>query len=179
MHKMMLLALAASLLTAPAALAQEEPACPEGYTETPEGCSQQAWVDDCPPDHMCAASEDPDGSGAEPGQAMGPDDCIECSRPPADGNGTDGSGTCMDGAEADEDCRDDVQYIGGPGGPDAPVSDTDDGAGRGPPLCENCRGDAADGAEPEAAAQRDAPAAGALVGLGLLGAAVLARRRSA
>ncbi|MEA3190551.1 MAG: hypothetical protein QOD77_1133 [Thermoplasmata archaeon] len=134
MQNLLLLALAASLVLAPAALAQEEPACPEGFTMTPEGCSQQAWVDGCPPDHMCAA--------------YGPDDCIDCSGPVDDG----GAGTCMDGADANETCRDDVQYLGPPpsGG---------------------------DAAQPEAAATQDAPAAGAVLGLAVLGAAVAARRR--
>ena len=81
-----LLGLTLALL--PAALAQaEDPARPD----------DAAWVEDCPPDMMCAASanetagEEPTHGdcGAEvcaydsPG-ALGPSDCIECMQPPVD-----------------------------------------------------------------------------------------------
>ncbi|HET6398687.1 MAG TPA: hypothetical protein VFH47_03955 [Candidatus Thermoplasmatota archaeon] len=186
MNPLIPLALAGLLLTfAPAASAEEttEPACPEGYVATPEGCSRQAWVDDCPEDMMCAAgapgehaneTSDPDRptySGDcggevcaydEPGR-FGPDDCIDCMKPI--GNGT--SGTCMDGAEAGEGCRDDVYYMDGPS--------------RGPAdgSCENCRGDGAE-ADPVSAPAgdaKDAPGLGGLVVLAALAAVLVAIRR--
>lgn len=97
------LAFAALLAFAPSAVQaddQSQPACPDGQVETPEGCSQQAWVDDCPPDMLCAAG------GPEP-IAYGNDTCIECS-----GVADPEPQTCMDGAQAGEACDDDVQYFG-------------------------------------------------------------------
>lgn len=116
----------------PFAAAQED--------EPPADESHQAWVDDCPPDMMCAfggaedANETPESYGdegciecsgpveddasnetPEHDGRLGPDDCIDCMTPPA-GNGE----TCMDGADAGEDC-DDVQYM-------TPPEDGDDGA---------------------------------------------------
>jgi hypothetical protein len=143
MRALIPLALAALLTLAPATAQDAQPACPDGQVETPEGCSQQAWVDDCPPDHLCAAGvEDPghdagsrdDGPTApqdcggdvcaydSPG-SYGPDGCIDCTQAPP-------LHTCMDGADPGEDCDDDVQYIGGPGQPAQPAQESGDGAGR-------------------------------------------------
>src|SRR5688572_21954654 len=122
MNVLIPLALAALLTVAPASAQENQTACPEGQVETPEGCSQQAWVDDCPPEHMCAA-------GADDPQAYGDEDCIECSGPVDEPvhYGEDGcidctgapsdAPTCMDGADDGEVCMDDVQYLGGPGAP--------------------------------------------------------------
>jgi hypothetical protein len=112
-------AFAALLAVAPPAAQaddQAQPACPDGQAETPEGCSQQAWVDDCPPDHLCAAAVD----GPDEPIAYGNDTCIECSGV-ADGPAQ--PQTCMDGAEAGEVCDGDVQTFG-PG-----VADTGSGPG--------------------------------------------------
>jgi hypothetical protein len=127
-----------SLAPAMAQDTQAETACPEGQVETPEGCSQQAWVDDCPPDALCAASEgnqtaeECDADTCDHPVAYGNDTCIECSGPVPD--------TCMDGAADNKACRDDVYYLGGDGESRGP----DDGS------CETCRGDDA--------GQEDAPA---------------------
>lgn len=165
------LALVALLAAAPTALAQDErPAtCPDGEVDDGAGtCSRQAWVEDCPRDMMCAAGEDPEPYGDET--------CIGCSGPIDEGS----SGTCMDGADSDasadassppqaeaatETCRDDVQSLDG----------------RGPAGCENCRGEdtAPIGAPAQGddATQKAVPAAGALLAVGALGAALLVRRR--
>lgn len=117
--------LLALLTTAPLALAQESKEEPTANETRPDDA---AWVEDCPPDMMCAATtseEEPargpeDGScencrgeDAEPVLSYGNDTCIECSGPAPD----QPSGTCMDGADANESCRDDVQYFGN--GPDS------------------------------------------------------------
>lgn len=176
-----------ALAALPLAAAQDAPDRP---TNSDEG-SQDAWVKDCPPDMMCAyggggdenatykgdcgaevcATDAPDGSGDRP-VSYGPDGCIECSGPAPD----QGS-TCMDGAQEGEDCRDDVQYLDG----------------RGPPLCENCRGEEAepisapaDGAAgdggvtsvDEGVAKNDVPLPAVLVVLAALAAAVLVVRRA-
>lgn len=161
------------LMIAPAALAEDAPdaTCPEGYVESPEGCSQQAWVDDCPPDMMCAMADPEDTQGGdglpadreEPtfgdcggevcaydqshNPAYGPEDCIHCTPGP----------TCMDGTATD--CDDDVQYIGGPS--------------RGPTdgSCDNCRGE-----EVLADGTRDAPGFGAAALLGIAALAFAVRR---
>ena len=178
MRTLISLTIAALLLAAPAT-AQDDatPACPDGQVETPEGCSQQAWVDDCPPEHLCAAShsDDPQAYGGEdciqcsgpvdePVQygnesciecsgpiSYGPEDCIDCTGAPQDPE------TCMDGADDGEVCMEDVQYLGGPGTVDQPV-DTDSDA------------------ESDASA-KDAPAVPALLLLAVLGALVLVLRR--
>ena len=104
------LGLLALLVAAPAALAQEK-----NDTTRPDDA---AWVEDCPPDMMCAAdAEEPsrgpaDGScencrGDEEPIPFGPEGCIECTGGPVD----EGE-TCMDGQQGDETCRDDVQYFG-------------------------------------------------------------------
>jgi hypothetical protein len=98
-----------ALLAAPIAAAQESN---ETTTEAPRD-GGNAWVEDCPPDMMCAAN-DP--------QPYGDEDCIHCSGPvrgPADGScencrGDSGDATCMDGAQANESCDPNVQYLGGP-----------------------------------------------------------------
>ena len=104
-----------ALALAPVAAAQET-------NETkPEAPDDAAWVDDCPPDMMCAA-------GAEPNQ-YGSDGCIDCSGPvrgPADGSceycrGNENPSTCMDGADANETCDPDVQYFGDPINSHAPA----------------------------------------------------------
>lgn len=113
-------ALTIALLAAPFVAAQEEE-----KPEDPSRPDDAAWVDDCPPDMMCAAGspDEPTASGCEAdacSHAMGPDGCIECSGP------VDDSGSsCMDGANETEICDREVQYLDG----------------RGPADCENCRGD--------------------------------------
>src|SRR5688572_20984435 len=90
------------LSLAPAALAGDESACPDGTTPTPEGCSQQAWVEDCPPDMLCAAGgpdADPANGNVTEGNATdeptfgdcgaevcayGNETCIECNGPVPD-----------------------------------------------------------------------------------------------
>jgi hypothetical protein len=102
--------LLALLVAAPAALAQdanetdEKPHvdCPPGETCSDKAAGgarpdDAAWVEDCPPDMMCAA-------GAE---EYGSDGCIECTGGPV-------GETCMDGQQAGETCDPDVQYLGGP-----------------------------------------------------------------
>lgn len=160
MRTSLALALASFAMLAPAAFAQDEAACPDGQVSTPEGCSQQAWMDDCPPDHMCAA-----------GNPGNPD------------NGTvDGSSDCMDGQQGNETCRDDVMYFGGgpaDSGPADPAADPAADPSRGPAdgSCDNCRGDGA--AHPDTADAKGAPAGGALLGVAVVGAAAVARRRQA
>lgn len=164
-----------ALAALPVAAAQDAPDRP-----TNSDGSQDAWVKDCPPDMMCAygeggdenatykgdcgaevcATDAPDGSGDRP-VSYGPDGCIECSGPAPD----QGS-TCMDGAEAGEDCRDDVQYLDG----------------RGPADCENCRGEEAEPisapAEVASGSANDVPLPAVLVVLAALAAAVLVVRRA-
>lgn len=126
------LALAALMTLAPTAVqAEDETTCPEGQVETPEGCSQQAWVDpeDCPPGHMCAAD-----AGSDQPLPYGPDGCVECSGPvddPAGGDATAQPGTCMDGADAGGACDNDVMHFGdGPADSGyAPVSEVSGGHG--------------------------------------------------
>lgn len=150
----LLIALTLALLATPLALAQEN----AEKNETPDRPDDAAWVEDCPPDMMCAAgSEDPqpygdegciecsgpvdgpsdenatyDGNcggevcaydGEERPQQLGPDGCIDCMGP------VDNGSNCMDGAQENETCRDDVYYM------DGPTRGPEDGS------CENCRGD--------------------------------------
>ena len=184
--------LAMLMTAAPIAAAQEG-------NETPSD-GGDAWVKECPPDMMCAygggsapacdagnetcddgrvhKDERPTYSGDCGGEvcAYGGEDCIECSGP------ADGGSSCMDGAQENETCRDDVQYLDG-------------GPSRGPAdgTCENCRG-GTDGAPLEAdpisaPANGEAETSGesrntvpgaALVGtLAALGIAGLALRRRA
>ena len=137
MRTLISLTVAALLFAAPATAQDDaEPACPDGQVETPEGCSQQAWVEDCPPDRLCAASQpdDPHAYGDESCiECSGPVDepiqygnesCIECSGPVDEPvqYGEDGCidctgapqdlGTCMDGTDGEEVCMEDVQYFG-------------------------------------------------------------------
>ena len=183
--------LAAALAALPLAAAQEG-----NETDGSADPDDKAWVEDCPPDMMCAYSgggaEEPrkDGEPADDGRvykgedrptydgdcggevcAYGDPDCIECSGP------VDSGSTCMDGAQENETCRDDVQYIGGPS--------------RGPAdgSCEFCRGgtDAGAPADPvpapaetagSGAAARQVPGLALAGTLGALAAAgVLLRRR--
>lgn len=103
----LLATLLALLAFAPLAMAVDN-----DTTDASDRPDDAAWVEDCPPDMMCA---------------YGSEDCIECTRGPADGscencrgdNVTDG--TCMDGADAGEACDPDVQYLDGRAGP--PESD--------------------------------------------------------
>ncbi|HUR68826.1 MAG TPA: hypothetical protein VM370_06225 [Candidatus Thermoplasmatota archaeon] len=177
-----------SLLTLPLAFAQEDNSTrpPDGSAD-PSSPSQAAgddaaWVDDCPPDMMCAAGandtdEHPDGrpdvcdadvdcaGGTNP---YGSPDCIECTGGPVDA-GSD----CMDGADDNETCRDDVYYLGGE---PEPARGPADGS------CENCRGDVVEpetaGAASDAAAEKSVPApAVALVILAGAAALVLSARR--
>lgn len=165
------------LLAAPHAVAQD------AKEENPEDPDNKAWVDDCPPDMMCAmnGSDEPTHSGDCGGEvcAYGDGECIECSKGLEEPVSDDGS-TCMDGEQEGESCRDDVQYM-------APPS-------RGPAdgSCENCRGDAgapepdsgestaapvkAD-AEVESVSQKSVPAVGVGALLAALGVAGVALRR--
>ena len=128
----------ALLALAPLASAQEE------KTDTSERPSDAAWVDDCPPDMMCAygGSDDAptyDGNCGAEVCAYGEEGCIECSGLPEPGRGpADGScehcrgdgevprdgATCMDGASETEICDRDVQYLDGGNG--APVMEAED-----------------------------------------------------
>lgn len=122
----LLLALMLALAAAPLAAAQET----AEKNETVDRPDDAAWVDDCPPDMMCAAGEP---------HPYGNESCIECSGPVDDGPtygdcggevcAYDAGDTCMDGAGESETCRDDVQYL--------------DGGSRGPSdgSCEFCRGE--------------------------------------
>lgn len=127
--------LAMMTLLTPLALAQGET---NETRDAPADEGEQAWVDDCPPDMMCAydtpqeyGDEDciecsgPVDDGAEPGQSLGPEDCIDCMQAPRDD-----AGTCMDGQDANETCDDDVQYLDG----GEPTRGPTDGS------CEYCRG---------------------------------------
>lgn len=136
----------ALLSTAPLAFAQED-AAPKDDPTRPDDA---AWTEDCPPDMMCAY--DAGNGSAEPGQPLGPDDCIECSTPPKE----DGGATCMDGADPGETCDPNVHYM------DAPARGPADGS------CENCRG--------ETAVESDAAKAvpGAAVALGIIASACAA-----
>ena len=131
----MLALMALLALASPLAVAQdandtktdEDPQRPPDGSADPSSPSQAAgddaaWVDDCPPDMMCAYQ------GEERPQQFGPEGCIECSGLPPEDQGS----TCMDGEQENETCRDDVQYLDGGGEPTrGPV----DGS------CENCRGE--------------------------------------
>ena len=113
MRMLIPLALAALLTLAPVKAEDDATtACPDGQVESPEGCSDQAWVDDCPPEHMCA-------TGADDPQAYGDEGCIDCTGAPVDE-----PATCMDGTDDGDVCMEDVQYLGGPGQV-PPVSDDD------------------------------------------------------
>lgn len=102
--RVLILTMLALLTLAPLAAAQEDTS-KTNETQRPDDA---AWVEDCPPDMMCAAG----------GEAMGPEDCIDCTRGPADGSceycrGEEApSGTCMDGADTNETCDPDVMYFG-------------------------------------------------------------------
>lgn len=134
LHLILMLA----LLAAPVALAQETNETASSVAtedksrrnttaaEDPARPNDAAWVDDCPPDMMCAA----DAGGEERPNQYGNDGCIDCSGP------VDNGETCMDGAQQNETCSDDVQYLGG-----EPSRGPADGS------CEYCRGDNVD-AEP-------------------------------
>lgn len=148
MRNQLLMLTLATLTLAPLALAQET------NGTRPDDA---AWVDDCPPDMMCAA-------GADEPHAYGPEGCIECSGPAPAGE------TCMDGAQGNETCDPDVYYLGGP------TRGPEDGS------CENCRGDAAEpvttSAGSEAEPAKSVPAAGALLaGVAIACAVFLAAKR--
>lgn len=134
MRDMVAATIALLTLLAPLAAAQEETKPEEKPAE-----GEQAWVDDCPPDRMCAYAggegepkDEPTYSGdcggevcaSDSPEALGPEDCIECSGP-RDDTGS----TCMDGQQENETCRDDVYYL------DGPTRGPADGS------CENCRGE--------------------------------------
>ena len=150
---------------------------------TSDDDAQDAWVKDCPPDMMCAYGSGGDENATYKGDCgadacaydgtverpnpYGPEGCVECTGGPVD----DGS-PCMDGQQEGESCRDDVQYLDG----------------RGPPTCENCRGE---DAEPISApadggvtsveaseAKNEVPLPAVLVALAALAAAVLIVRRA-
>lgn len=167
----LLLCLTLALLAAPLAAAQED-------TTDPARPDDAAWVEDCPPDHMCAANDGdsdtkrPDDGGCEAEGCVykgdsdepipfGPEGCIECSGPAPSG----GSGTCMDGADAGEECQPDVQYLGGP------TRGPSDGS------CENCRGPTAsdDGGEVTiaSAGAANAPAPAIAAGIVFLAAVAM------
>lgn len=86
--------------------------------ENPEDPEDKAWVDDCPPDQMCAF-----GGAEEEPQSYGDEGCIECSGPVDEGG-------------------DEPTYSGDCGGEvcayDEPVEDSPET--RGPEDCEYCRG---------------------------------------
>jgi len=129
----------ALLAAAPVALAQQA-------SDNSTRPDDAAWVEDCPPDMLCAAGAPEEGNAtAEPtrgpadgscencrGDAnetpilYGSDGCIECSGP-----APTGGDTCMDGASPAEQCDPDVQYLGGsPPATDsshAPVVESDGG----------------------------------------------------
>lgn len=154
-----LLALVAAL--APTALAQDDAKSNETETRPDDA----AWVEDCPPDMMCAASDgsveeepsdgptydgncggevcayDSHNDAGERPDAFGPEDCIECSTPPRDAPTS--SDSCMDGQQEGETCDDDKQYFGGP----------DRGPADG--SCEYCRGDTVDDEGSPISAPRD------------------------
>ena len=132
MRNLISLLLLALLTAAPLALAQDEPKNETNETRPDDA----AWVEDCPPDMMCAyGGEEEPSRGPEDGSCencrgedqpvlyYGNESCIECSGP------APSQGTCMDGEDANETCRDDVQYFGGDGAPheaepiSAPVED--------------------------------------------------------
>lgn len=113
----------ALLTAAPLAFAQEEPATDKNETRPDDA----AWVEDCPPDMMCAADAGDEPSGDEPTRGpadgscencrgdeepvlYGNDGCIDCSGP----INSHSNATCMDGADPGEACDPDVQYLGGP-----------------------------------------------------------------
>lgn len=92
------LMLALAVATVPTALAEE----PKEDAAAPEE-GEQAWVDDCPPDHMCAYSEpgenetyeeptegpdcgDVECAYDEAPQEYGEEDCIHCSGPTSGGD---------------------------------------------------------------------------------------------
>lgn len=170
----MLALLALLALASPLAAAQD--ATDEKKEDGPARPEDAAWVEDCPPDMMCAyAGESAEGENATYGDCggevcasdagepvpHGPEDCIECSAPPRD----DGV-TCMDGAQEGEACLDDVQYLDGGAEP-----------ARGPAdgSCESCRGEdlAAESAETNAV-----PLPQLFVVLAALAGAVLVVRRA-
>lgn len=145
--------LAAMLAAAPPALAQESNETKNDEQQEQPADGGNAWVEDCPPDRMCAfggGAEEPDPAGERPTYdgncgaevcAYGNESCIECSGP------RDGGSTCMDGAQENETCRDDVQYLGG-----EPNRGPADGS------CESCRGGSAGEAAPAEAEPIRAPA---------------------
>lgn len=155
-----LLILALLLAVAPPALAQDE------ADQKPERPDDAAWVEVCPPDMMCAAGADgsaeddkPTYDGdcggevcayqGEPG-TLGPDGCVDCMQPPKD----QGSG-CMDGEQAGETCRDDVQYMAPPAAGEAPAEQQADG-------------------QPKAAERASVPGASVGAALGILAVAAIA-----
>lgn len=142
-----------------------------------------AWVDDCPPDMMCAFQSNESGDapkddrptydgdcggevcaydgGERPrddATPLGPDGCIECSQGPSRG----GDGTCMDGRDEGERC----------GGADCEYCRTLDGGGSGDAEPVSTEADQAD----EAKNAVPGVALGALVASAGLLALVLRRR---
>jgi hypothetical protein len=173
-------ALLGLLTLVPAAMAEDaKPTCPDGSEPGPDGCAQNAWVEDCPPDMMCAYGDGADGNAADgnatdgptygdcggevcayddPARPIsyGPDDCIDCSGP------VDG-GTCMDGSATD--C-DDVQYLDGR----EPARGPSDGS------CPHCRGEESDLDTAGESREASGVAAATLLGIAALVGVVLRRR---
>lgn len=143
-----MLLVTAGLLMLPVAVASDD-----STNQTPD---DHAWVEDCPPDMLCAASE---GNATAPHTECpdGASDCMPTKAPggPRPTNAT--SDNCMDGQQAGESCDPDVYYLGGhSGGAPTPVPPTNDSA---------------DVASQDA---RAVPAPSVVVALGIVAAAALA-----
>lgn len=140
--------LMASLALAPVAMAQEGNET-KSTNETPED-GGQAWTEDCPPDHMCAADEGPkDPRYVEDCQPEDP--CASYRGGPSEPV-NDSQSNCMDGEQEGETCRDDVMYFGNSGSPESETGAVDDAPSE----------------------ERSVPAPGlALAALGLMGAALI------
>lgn len=139
------------LAATPLALAQSE----TNETTTDEG--QQAWVDDCPPDMMCAfgADESSDENATAPRDCGGEVCAYDESEKPAP------SGECMDGSA----CRpEDCEYCRTLDGTDAPAQD------------ETTQGPVSSHTDTQTQAEgnRSVPGASLVAALGVLGLAALA-----
>lgn len=160
MSKTLPLALLGLMMLAPAALADGNETAPADHPT----------MADCPPGKMCSGSAPGNGTD-EPTYgdcgrevcAYGDPGCIECSGPVPDH--TEPLSTCMDGAAANEECRDDVYYLGG----EEPSRGPADGS------CEACRGPESGPAPAEVHTAAGFGAA-ALLGAAALAMAVLRRR---
>jgi len=92
-HNIAWTVLVAVLLLVPLASAQDNETKPPDDAARPDDA---AWVEDCPPDMMCAMDMPVDNSTHE----YGPEDCIHCSHAPVpDGSEEPWAESCPDGAE--------------------------------------------------------------------------------